>query len=367
MNLFSGKGSNPNCAAVDAMGALLDSDGLGVLSMEEKQEIRRINELNDQLKQPEVIEAWEARRLRRQADAEAYPNDPYGYAERVRELEAEGLTTSDAQSEADVEFAEQAAERAALEMDQPKPLMAAYDFDQLFNDPDQIVARDWEAASLVPGEAFLHLGEQLIAEEWSADANGDEFLLARNKQGLRRDIALETEVTKILSGEAADKARLRAANALAASLPALTDDQLSWVGGPVTITPRVGAGMSRDTEPGLQPWNALLVGYVRDKAIIKDAADKEMRLIDRDSVSKPRPGNSMSQIDASLPEADFLAQIGSTVTITPRVGAGMSRDTEPGLQPWKALLVGYEEGKAVIEHKPGAELRSVDTELVRLF
>jgi hypothetical protein len=32
------------------------------------------------------------------------PNDPPGYAKRVRELEAEGLTTSDAQAVADAEF-----------------------------------------------------------------------------------------------------------------------------------------------------------------------------------------------------------------------------------------------------------------------
>ncbi len=32
------------------------------------------------------------------------PLDPPGYAARVRELEAEGLTTSDAQAAADVEF-----------------------------------------------------------------------------------------------------------------------------------------------------------------------------------------------------------------------------------------------------------------------
>ncbi len=32
-----------------------------------------------------------------------YPNDPQGYAARVRALEAEGLTTSDAQSVADLE------------------------------------------------------------------------------------------------------------------------------------------------------------------------------------------------------------------------------------------------------------------------
>jgi hypothetical protein len=40
-------------------------------------------------------------RLREFEDA---PNDPPGYARRVRELEAEGMTTSDAQGCADVEF-----------------------------------------------------------------------------------------------------------------------------------------------------------------------------------------------------------------------------------------------------------------------
>lgn len=38
------------------------------------------------------------------ADLIRYPADPRGYAERVRELEAEGLCTSDAQGAADVEF-----------------------------------------------------------------------------------------------------------------------------------------------------------------------------------------------------------------------------------------------------------------------
>lgn len=37
-------------------------------------------------------------------DAVRYPLDPPGYAARVRELEAEGLTTSDAQGVADAEY-----------------------------------------------------------------------------------------------------------------------------------------------------------------------------------------------------------------------------------------------------------------------
>lgn len=41
---------------------------------------------------------------RRCLDAALYPLDPYGYAQRVRTLEGEGLTTSDAQGVADVEF-----------------------------------------------------------------------------------------------------------------------------------------------------------------------------------------------------------------------------------------------------------------------
>jgi hypothetical protein len=40
------------------------------------------------------------------------PNDPPGYAKRVRELEAEGMTTSDAQAVADVEFAKKEAKTA---------------------------------------------------------------------------------------------------------------------------------------------------------------------------------------------------------------------------------------------------------------
>lgn len=44
-------------------------------------------------------------RRRNQDDDEDAPNDPKGYAKRVRELEAEGLTTSDAQAVADAEFA----------------------------------------------------------------------------------------------------------------------------------------------------------------------------------------------------------------------------------------------------------------------
>lgn len=45
-----------------------------------------------------------ARLQRIRADAFRYPADPIGYAERVRELEREGMTTSDAQGCADVEF-----------------------------------------------------------------------------------------------------------------------------------------------------------------------------------------------------------------------------------------------------------------------
>jgi hypothetical protein len=40
-----------------------------------------------------------------------YPLDPPGYAKRVRELEAEGLTTSDAQGVADVEFSDRLSAR----------------------------------------------------------------------------------------------------------------------------------------------------------------------------------------------------------------------------------------------------------------
>ena len=45
-----------------------------------------------------------AKERRMQADLRRYPLDPFGYPERVRELEAEGLTTSDAQGCADVEY-----------------------------------------------------------------------------------------------------------------------------------------------------------------------------------------------------------------------------------------------------------------------
>jgi len=45
-----------------------------------------------------------AKQLRIAADLIRYLNDPPGYAERVRELEAEGLCTSDAQAVADAEF-----------------------------------------------------------------------------------------------------------------------------------------------------------------------------------------------------------------------------------------------------------------------
>lgn len=44
-------------------------------------------------------------RNRQKPDDERYPLDPPGYAKRVRQLEAEGLTTSDAQGVADAEFA----------------------------------------------------------------------------------------------------------------------------------------------------------------------------------------------------------------------------------------------------------------------
>lgn len=37
-------------------------------------------------------------------DTARYPMDPPGYAERVRELEAEGMSTSDAQAVADAEL-----------------------------------------------------------------------------------------------------------------------------------------------------------------------------------------------------------------------------------------------------------------------
>lgn len=37
---------------------------------------------------------------------------------------------------------------------------------------------------------------------------------------------------------------------------------------------------------------------------------------------------------------ELAANIGKEITIWPLVGRGESRDTEPGLQPWKATLVG---------------------------
>jgi hypothetical protein len=60
------------------------------------------------MKRPGMREAVRAdhqrNRARIAASALRYPNDPPGYAERVRELETEGLCTSDAQGAADVEF-----------------------------------------------------------------------------------------------------------------------------------------------------------------------------------------------------------------------------------------------------------------------
>lgn len=52
-----------------------------------------------------------AKAKRSAADLNRYPLDPPGYAERVRELENEGLCTSDAQGVADVEFADRRAAR----------------------------------------------------------------------------------------------------------------------------------------------------------------------------------------------------------------------------------------------------------------
>jgi len=49
-----------------------------------------------------ILAALKQRRIER--DAKRYPLDPIGYAERVRELEAEGMTRSDAQGVADVEL-----------------------------------------------------------------------------------------------------------------------------------------------------------------------------------------------------------------------------------------------------------------------
>lgn len=50
-----------------------------------------------------VAETATAKR-RPPCDMKAYPMDPPGYAARVRQLEREGLTTSDAQGVADAEF-----------------------------------------------------------------------------------------------------------------------------------------------------------------------------------------------------------------------------------------------------------------------
>jgi hypothetical protein len=67
------------------------------------------------------------------SEEEDAPNDPKGYSKRVRELEEEGLTTSDAQAAADAEFAKKGADKTALHF------MNEYDVDEavalLGNDP----------------------------------------------------------------------------------------------------------------------------------------------------------------------------------------------------------------------------------------
>lgn len=58
--------------------------------------------------------------------------------------------------------------------------------------------------------------------------------------------------------------------------------------------------------------------------------------------------------------------IGETVTILPRLGPGESRDTEPGAQPWTAVLVGCARGKAIIDQGSGYKLRMIDIDCICL-
>lgn len=63
-----------------------------------------------------TVSVYDAGKRKNSAEAEDAPNDPPGYGRRVRELEEEGLTTSDAQAVADAEFAKKSkgAEKTAL-------------------------------------------------------------------------------------------------------------------------------------------------------------------------------------------------------------------------------------------------------------
>lgn len=65
----------------------------------------------------------------------------------------------------------------------------------------------------------------------------------------------------------------------------------------------------------------------------------------------------------------MVAHIGREVTVIPATGPGYSRDTEPGLQPWDAVLVGVSlDGNPIVQqarpdgdgHYPTQTLRLTD-------
>lgn len=61
------------------------------------------------------------------------------------------------------------------------------------------------------------------------------------------------------------------------------------VGQEITIWPKVTFSADRDTEPGAQPWKAIVVGYTDDKVIIADDSEYYrarggFRAIDRECV-----------------------------------------------------------------------------------
>lgn len=62
---------------------------------------------------------------------------------------------------------------------------------------------------------------------------------------------------------------------------------------------------------------------------------------------------------------ELLRHLGQKVIVTPRISAGMSRDSEPGMQPWESELVGRTRGMAIIDQGEEYGLRLVDPEALK--
>lgn len=70
----------------------------------------------------------------------------------------------------------------------------------------------------------------------------------------------------------------------------IDEDVIPREGEEVTIIPSRSPGMSRDTEPGLQPWTAKLVGVLTDGRILVDQGAYGLRVMQNGPLRRTKRG-----------------------------------------------------------------------------